>query len=307
MECLPVTEVPTGPQWVYEIKLDGYRLEAVKAKRETLLYSRRRNLLNPKFPYIAAALSELAPGTVLDGELVALDEHGSSNFGLLQSFRSAQQQIHYYAFDVLVHRGRSLLEHPLRERQALLGQILPRNEHVSLSAVEDSQRRLLAFVRRHGLEGVIAKRRDSPYEPGKRSGLWCKHRLNQGQEFVVGGYTRGGSPFDAIIIGFYQGRELVYAARVRAGFVPATRRALFEQLRGLETPRCPFVNLPETTPGRWGQGLTAERMKECVWLKPRIVVQIEFREWTSATHLRHTRFVGLRADKEPGQVIKERA
>jgi bifunctional non-homologous end joining protein LigD len=164
---------------------------------------------------------------------------------------------------------------------------------------------MLRFVTQHGLEGVVAKRADGSYEPGKRSGSWCKHRISLGQEFVVGGYTPGSSGFDALIIGFYRGQGLVYAARVRAGFIPATRREVFARIRHLKSARCPFVNLPEAGDGRWGQGLTAVKMKGCVWLKPQTVVRIEFLEWTGADHLRHAKYVAIREDKDPRTVVKE--
>jgi bifunctional non-homologous end joining protein LigD len=122
---------------------------------------------------------------------------------------------------------------------------------------------------------------------------------------VVGGYTRGTHGFDALIIGFYRGTELLFAARVRAGFVPATRRQVFAQIRGLQVSRCPFGNLPEKSEGRWGQGLTAEKMKSCVWVSPKAVVRIDFAEWTSADKLRHPKFIGLREDKDPRQVVRE--
>jgi DNA ligase D-like protein (predicted ligase) len=306
MECLPVIQLPKGPEWCYEIKLDGFRLEAVKRKRETALFSRRGNILNDKFPYIADALKKLPDNTVLDGEIVALDPHGKSDFGLLQNFRSAENKIHYYVFDLLTLRGKDLSQQPLQERKALLSKILPRNDHISESAVESgSYSKLLKFVKQHGLEGIVAKRLDSAYEPGKRSGLWQKYRLNLQQEFVIGGYTPGANGFDALIVGFYRGKDLLFAARVRAGFVPASRREVFAQIKGLKISKCPFANLPQTEPGRWGQGLTAEKMRECVWLKPETVVRIDFAEWTGADHLRHTKFAGLRDDKDPRKVVRE--
>jgi ATP-dependent DNA ligase len=267
MECLPVTKLPQGPKWSYEIKLDGYRLEAVKTKGKTTLYSRRRTILNRQFPYIAAALEDLPDATVLDGEVVALDAEGRTDFSLLQNFRSAESHIHYYVFDILVHKGKDVMQLPLNERRLLLDKILIRNEHISASAVEYSTAtKILKFVKQHGLEGIVAKRSDGAYEPGRRSGSWSKHRINLGQEFVVGGYTPGSNGFDALIVGFYRGKDLLFAARVRAGFVPATRRDVFERIKPLKVTRCPFANLPEATPGRWGQGLTAEKMKGCVWL-----------------------------------------
>ena len=152
------------------------------------------------------------------------------------------------------------------------------------------------------LEGLVAKRRDSRYEPGMRSGAWQKMRVNRGQEFVIGGYTAGSSTFDALILGYYEGDELLYAARTRNGFTPAVRAQLVRKFRGLETTTCPFANLPEEKSGRWGQGLTAKKMSDCRWLKPLLVGQVEFLEWTSDNHLRHTRFMGLREDKRAQDV-----
>lgn len=305
MECLPVTKLPEGPEWSYEIKLDGYRLEAVKNGGETTLYSRRRNVLDRKFGYIEAALKDLPDATVLDGEIVAMDAKGRSDFNLLQNFRSAESKIHYYVFDVLMHKGRLLAELPLEERRAIVNKIVPRNDHISTSVVGYSAKQMLEFVRQHGLEGVVAKRSDSVYEPGKRSGLWSKYRINLGQEFVIGGYTRDGTGFDAIIIGFYRGKDLIFAGRVRAGFVPATRREVFATIKDLKSPTCPFANLPEKSEGRWGQGLTVEKMKGCVWVKPKTVARIEFAEWTGADKLRHTKFVALRDDKDPRKAVRE--
>jgi DNA ligase D-like protein (predicted ligase) len=306
MECLPVTKLPDGPAWTYEIKLDGFRLEAVKNSGETTLYSRRKNVLNRKFPYIATALKDLPDATVIDGELVALDADGRSDFNLLQNFRSAEKQIHYYVFDILIHRGKRLTELPLSERRSILAKVLKPNNHITLSAVEHrSAAHMLKFVTQHGLEGVIAKRSDTVYEAGKRTGSWSKHRINLGQEFVIGGYTPGTQGFDALIVGFYRGKELIYAARVRAGFVPATRHEVFAEIKHLKSAKCPFVNLPELGDGRWGQGLTAEKMKTCVWLKPQAVVRIDFLEWTGADHLRHTKFVAMRDDKDPRKILRE--
>ena len=164
---------------------------------------------------------------------------------------------------------------------------------------------MLDFVRSHGIEGVIAKRADSVYQPGKRTGLWTKTRINLIQEFVIGGYIPSHLGVDSIVVGFYKGSDLYYAARVRAGFMPATRRIVFDAIKHLKSAKCPFVNLPEKEAGRWGQGFTADKMKEAVWIRPEAVAQIEFLEWTGANHLRHTKFVGLRDDKNPRKVVRE--
>jgi ATP-dependent DNA ligase len=165
---------------------------------------------------------------------------------------------------------------------------------------------MLAAVRKQQLEGVIGKRKDSLYEPGKRTGAWIKYRVNRGQELVIGGYIPGPHGFDSLIVGYYRGEDLVYVARVRNGFVPASRRQVFEKIRPLVSTSMPFANLPDKHKSRWGDELTAEKMKECVWLRPETVVQVEFLEWTEADRLRHSKFVGLREDKDPKTVVKER-
>jgi DNA ligase D-like protein (predicted ligase) len=306
MECLSVTKIPDGPEWTYEIKLDGYRLQAVKCKGKVTLYSRRKNIVNTKFDYVADALDFLPDETVIDGELVAVGPDGKPNFNLLQNFRSSEAHIIFYAFDILIHKGRDLMSRPLAERRSILARLIKPGDHVGLSEVSDETAiQMLKFVKSHGLEGVVAKRVDSVYQPGLRTGLWSKHRINLGQEFVVGGYIPSHLGLDSIVIGVYRGKELYYAARVRAGFVPATRRQVFNEIKHLKTAKCPFVNLPEEQAGRWGQGLTAEKMNECVWLRPKKVARIEFLEWTGAAHLRHTKFVRLRDDKDPSKVVRE--
>jgi len=155
---------------------------------------------------------------------------------------------------------------------------------------------LITAVKAQGLEGLVAKRRDSRYEPGQRSGAWAKMRVNQAQDFISGGYTLGGRIFDAIVFGYYEGPRLIYAARTRNGFTPSSRDALFRKFKGLETAECPFVNLPEAHSGRWGEGLTAEKMKDCIWLKPVLLAAFEFLECTPDNHLRHSKFVALRDD-----------
>lgn len=306
MECLPVAKIAEGPQWTFELKLDGYRLEAVKTGGRVTLYSRRGNDLTHRFDYIAAALDSLPDDTVIDGELVALDEAGQPSFNLLQNFRSAAAHITLYAFDIMIHEGDNVMLLPLADRRTILARALSPSNRVGLSQVSDkTAAQMLDFVRSHGIEGVIAKRADSVYQPGKRTGLWTKTRIDLVQEFVIGGYIPSHLGVDSIVVGFYKGSDLYYAGRVRAGFVPATRRIVFDAIKHLKSAKCPFVNLPEKEAGRWGQGFTADKMKEAVWIRPEAVAQIEFLEWTGTDHLRHTKFVGLRDDKNPPKVVRE--
>jgi ATP-dependent DNA ligase len=164
---------------------------------------------------------------------------------------------------------------------------------------------MLAAVREQGLEGVVAKRKDGRYEPGKRTGSWAKMRITRGQEFVIGGFISGPHGVDSIVVGYYRAEDLVYVARVRNGFVPATRRMVYEKLKPLVTDRCSFVNLPEAGRARWGEILHAEKMKTCVWARSKLVTVVEFLEWNEGDRLRHSKFVALRDDKDPRSVVKE--
>jgi DNA ligase D-like protein (predicted ligase) len=305
MECLPVTKLNDAVQWIYEIKLDGYRAIAVKGQTINL-FSRREKSFNSQYPYLVEGLAELPEGTVVDGEVVALDDAGRPCFNLLQQFRSGASRICYFIFDLLVCNDRDLTKLPLVERRKLLNLLKLKSERIRISEqFEVSANEMLVAVRGQKLEGVVAKRKDSFYEAGKRTGSWMKYRVNRGQELVIGGYLPGPHGFDSLIVGYYQGKDLRYVARVRNGFVPASRRRVFEKIRGLASSRMPFVNLPDEHPSRWGENLTAEKMKECVWLRPEAVAQIEFLEWTAADRLRHAKFAGLREDKNPRSVIKE--
>jgi bifunctional non-homologous end joining protein LigD len=164
---------------------------------------------------------------------------------------------------------------------------------------------IIRAAHRLGLEGVVAKKRNSLYEPGQRSGAWVKYRINQGQELVLGGYIPGADYFDALLVGYYKSAKLLFVGKVRNGFVPRTRREVARRFPRLETRQCPFANLPEPKNSRRGMALTAEAMKECRWLKPDLVAQFEFTEWTDNDHLRHARFVALRDDKDPRDIRHE--
>jgi ATP-dependent DNA ligase len=152
---------------------------------------------------------------------------------------------------------------------------------------------------------VVGKRIDSVYEPGERSGAWIKLRANLVQEFVIGGYITGARGFDALLVGVYEKKELIFVAKVKNGLVPRTRDELFPALKALQTAQCPFNNLPEKRASRWGESLTAEKMDECRWVKPKLVCQVAFVEWTDAGHLRHCSFVTMRDDKKVAEVVRE--
>jgi bifunctional non-homologous end joining protein LigD len=304
MMAEPAASLPDDATlWMYEIKFDGYRCLAFKEKNRVDLFSRRGNRLNDEFPAIAKALEKLPNETVIDGEIVALDEHGRPSFNALQNRRSGNQSLHYYIFDLLAYQGHSLLAVELRQRRELLRSILPASSAVIFSEnFQTTAGQLLKSARELGLEGIVAKRADSIYEPGKRSRAWVKYKIQQGQEFVVGGYKIG-NPLESLLIGYYDKGNLIFLDKVRNGLTPWLRKELGQKLAPLETAVCPFVNLPERKT-RLG-AVTKEEMKNCRWVKPEIVAQIEFAEWTPDNHLRHPKFVGIREDKDPREVVRE--
>jgi bifunctional non-homologous end joining protein LigD len=307
MLLLADTTLPDG--WLYEIKLDGYRAIAGRTGNIVHLRSRNDKDFAQRYSPIARALKTLPNNTVIDGEVVALDGNGLPSFNLLQNAVSTPAGLVFYAFDVLILGGRDVMDKRLTIRRKLLEEdVMPHlSEPIRLSAELDAPLpMLIKAATQQGLEGLIAKRRESCYEPGLRSGAWRKMRFNRGQEFVIGGYTLGGKTFDALVFGYYDAEGLKYASRTRNGFTPAGREKLMKQMRPLETKQCPFVNLPEKRSGRWGQGLTADKMQECVWLKPTLVGQFEFVEWTPDNHLRHSKFIALRDDKDARNVTRER-
>ena len=207
--------------------------------------------------------------TVVDGEVVALDPEGRPSFNLLQNYGSARAPLHFFVFDVLILKGEDVMGQPLMKRRQLIEKhVLPKlEEPVRYSPILQGRlNNLVHSVKAQRLEGLIAKRCDSKYEAGLRSGAWVKMRVDAGQEFVIGGYTPSPKNFDALVIGYYDEPKLVYAARTRNGFTPASRAQLFKRLKPLEMDECPFANLPEKKAGRWGARLTAAKMEECRWL-----------------------------------------
>lgn len=301
--------IPRGPNWFYELKFDGYRMLVVKRARRVTLYSRRGNVLNAQYPELATAFDFLPDNSIVDGEVVAIDQKGQPSFAALQKLRSRTAPRYFYAFDLLALAGKDVRNLSLAERRTLLQQkLFDRNrEPVRLSQIfQVPVGRLVEAVRRQGLEGIVAKRADSRYEAGQRSGAWVKFKTNQGQELVIGGYKPSAKSFEYLLAGYYEGRKLIFVAKIKNGFVPALKAEISRRFQRLKTDVCPFANLPERKSARRGEALTAEVMEKMQWLKPKLVAQIEFTEWTENNHLRHSKFIGLRADKEPRSVIHEK-
>jgi len=272
-----------GPEWVFERKLDGIRLLAFKRGRDVELLSRNRLAQNDAYPAVAAAVRALPQrDLVLDGE--ALGVWGP---------RAGEGAPAYHVFDVLWIDGRDLTEQTLDARRAVLETLPLAPPLVRVDRLEDATPWERAC--REGWEGVIAKRRDSVYEH-RRSPSWLKMKCEASQELVVGGFTdpqgtRVG--LGALLVGYYEGRDLVFAGKVGTGFDRKLLRELRERLDPLELPETPFTK---------AAGLPRARAH---WVRPEVVVQVAFMEWTAAGKLRHPRLVGLRIDKAARDVVRE--
>ena len=305
-------EAPTSGEWVYELKFDGFRIVAVKNGDKVNLVSRNGNELAARFPEIADAVRKLpANDCVIDGEVVALDEQGRSSFQLLQGAEMAGRQspTYYYVFDLLQAEGRTLTGQPLEFRKDMLQRLFDgAGEPIRYSGdVGSDAEPLLKQVKQLGLEGLIGKQRSSVYESDRRSGLWIKLKVLNEQEFVIGGYTPpGGSRkhFGALLVGYYEGKKLLFAGKVGTGFNAKLLASLHKQFNAEERADCPIDDLPSKQGGQWVQGITPAMMRRCTWVNPVFVCQLKFAEWTRDAKLRQPVFLGMREDKDARQVTR---
>jgi len=227
MLCHSVECLPEGHDWQYELKLDGFRAVGRKSGRSAQLWSRNQKDFSRRFPGVLTALQELPGNTVIDGEIVALDQHGKPSFNLLQGFSEAAGIV-LYAFDLLMLHGNDIRCWPLEKRRERLHEIARRLPPVIRYSerFDASLPELIAVVRQHELEGIVAKRAGSPYRSGERSGDWLKWRANRGQEFVIGGFIPSQGFVDSILVGYYEAQDLIYAGRAsRAHSSVSTRLA----------------------------------------------------------------------------------
>lgn len=308
-----VDRLPAGDNWIYELKFDGYRALGIKNRDKLNLLSRNELDLGGRFPEAVDALRALPCETaVVDGEIVAVDEHGAVSFQLLQNAGNTPPPMLYYVFDLLHLNGNDLTGLPLIKRKKKLQQLVAGQEScIRFSAsLEADPARLVAEVERRGLEGIVAKRADSHYESGRRTGSWVKWKTSNCQEFIIGGFTRPRgtrSHFGALIVGYWEKGELRYASKVGTGFGEETLNRLQAQLKPLARETCPFVNLPVKKQSPFGQGLTASEMKTCTWVEPALVCEVCFSEWTRDGQLRQPAFKGMRPDKKAAEVVRERS
>jgi bifunctional non-homologous end joining protein LigD len=294
------SEVPSGRGWLFEVKWDGYRAIARVQGGQAQLTSRRGNDLTSRFSSVAKEVEKAArsPDCVFDGEVVALDEEGRSSFSVMQQ---GSGPLVYYAFDVLEVDAEPLLDLPLSERRKRLESLLDRrNRTVRLSETFEDGEALYEAAKQQRLEGIIAKKADSPYRPGKRTRDWLKIKTHGRQEFLIAGYTKGqgrrAGRLGALVLAVNRGGELHYVGNCGTGFTDDEIDELMAKLRPLERKTSPFAVVPK---------MPKVRRDNVVWVTPKLVCEVEFVEWTHDGRLRASSYQGLREDKSPADVRRE--
>jgi len=284
------------PNWVFETKWDGFRAVAVAAPGHASLYSRNGNDISRKYPSVCAALAGIKHEAVLDGELVALDENGRSRFQLLQNAEREPARLLYCVFDLLYLDGKDLRGEPLLERKAALEKILPKSPFLLYSAhVVGEGVKAFNRAKRAGEEGVMAKLANGRYYSGTRSREWLKFKASQEQEVVIVGFTaprRSRQYFGSLVLAVREGKSWKYAGRAGTGFDTKTLRELHGLLVPLNTKVKPIA---EKVPDE----------ANTTWVKPKLVAEVKFTEWTKAGEMRHPVYLGLRTDKPATEVIRE--
>jgi bifunctional non-homologous end joining protein LigD len=292
-----LTDAPfDDPAWVFESKWDGFRMVASIEGGKVTLYSRNGKILSDSYLPVAKALEKVKADAVIDGELVALDAHGISRFQLLQNAFRAEAKLLYCAFDIMFCDGEDLRGLPLLERKRRLWRTLPRHSLLSFSEHRlEHGIRYFKEAEKRGLEGIMAKRADSLYRSGTRSADWLKIKTARRQEVLIAGFTaprRSRPHFGALVLAVREGGEWRYVGHVGTGFSHATLKQLHGKLWPLRTVSSPF----------------RRRVKDeavTTWVKPKLVAEVKFTEWTAAGEMRHPACLGLREDKRPEDVVRE--
>ena len=294
----------SDPEWIYERKLDGERCLAFRSPRDLQLLSRNRLRIDGSYPEVAAALAHQEASFVIDGEIVAFKGRQTSFARLQQRMKirapaeqlRAEVAVFYYVFDVLWLDGRDVRALPLRQRKRLLRSALDWPEPIRLTPHRNRDGEVFyESACRKGWEGVIAKRADAPYAGG-RSKDWLKFKCGFEQELVIGGFTEpqgSRTGFGALLVGYHEGNRLRFAGKVGTGFDRTDLDAMTPMLTALERPDPPFVD-------------PSSRRKGVHWVEPQLLAEVAFSEWTRDGRLRHPRFLGLRRDKDPREVVRER-
>ena len=299
------------PDWLYEVKWDGYRALAFVNEGEVALLSRNNKSFDDKFYPIHNLLKEWKMNAVVDGEILVINEKGISNFGHLQNWRSeADGELIFYVFDLVWYDGKSLMDLPLIERQAVLKEILPTDDdRIRVSKVFNAKgTEFFHAAERMGLEGIIAKRADSTYSANNRSKEWLKIKVSKRQEVVIAGYTKNedtNKQFSSLLLGVYEKGQLQYVGKVGTGFSDKTQKEMMSLFKPLITDVSPFDFIPDVNkPSRFRPNPPKAK---ATWLKPELVCEVAFAEVTSDGVFRHPSFQGMREDKKAKDVVRETA
>lgn len=294
--------------WVYEVKWDGYRALAFMKNGKIELKSRNDKSFNEKFYPVYDTLKSIAINAILDGEIVVLEKNGTANFAALQNWRSeADGDLVYYVFDILWYDGKDLKGLSLLERKAILKEVIPQNDLILLSEHFDTSGvEFLNEAKKLGLEGIMAKRKESVYHIHERSSDWLKIKANRRQEVVIGGFTKneGSSKlFSSLLVGLYEGKKLIYTGKVGTGFSAKLQQELMAQFKPLVTKNSPFDDKPDIN--KSSRFRPRPPHAAVTWLHPNLVCEVSFTEMTGDGVMRHPSFDGMRNDKNAQKVILE--
>jgi len=286
-----------GEGWVFEIKFDGYRTIGEIKNSNVEIYSRNNISFNSRFGSIVRSLKEIKTNAILDGELVVLDKDGVSRFQLLQNYNQRQEgNLTYFVFDLLYLKEYDLRDLPLIERKNLLKEIIPAASNIKYSDhIEEKGRSFFSLCKKKGLEGIIAKKANSIYYSGQRSKEWLKIKTHKRQEAVIAGFTRGRGGrkyFGALVLGVYENGRFIYIGHTGGGFTEKSLAEVTHKLLPLIQQKSPFHEVPKTN-------------MPVQWIKPELVCEVEFQEWTEDGHMRVPIFMGLREDKLAREVKRE--
>jgi bifunctional non-homologous end joining protein LigD len=284
-------------EWVYETKWDGFRLIAEVKRGSVRLFSRNGIEVTARYPAIAQALRPIVEPCVIDGELVALNMKGRSHFQLLQNaLRDERTRLQYCVFDLLFLGTEDVRRKPLLERKRLLRQLLPRTKLLRYSEhIKEEGIALFEKAKRTGLEGVMAKLASGLYHSGKRTREWLKFKAMNEQEVVIVGYTaprRSRKYFGALVLAVRESSQWQYVGHAGTGFDEEALQMLYNKMQPLKTKAKPFT-------------AKVKDETQTTWLRPQLVAEVKFTEWTDRGEMRHPVFLGLRGDKEATDVIRE--
>jgi bifunctional non-homologous end joining protein LigD len=293
-----LTDAPFDDKdWIFEDKYDGFRMVATIERGDVTLYSRNGKIISDSYIEVAKALQGIKRDAVIDGELVAIGTDGRSHFQLLQNARRRQAKLQYCAFDLMFHDGVDLRSLPLLERKKRLKAILPKHNALAFSQHRATfGKKFFDEANREGLEGIMAKRADSQYLSGVRTDNWLKIKTSKRQEVVIAGFTapRRTRPFfGALVLAAREGKQWRFIGHVGTGFSHETLKELHGKLIKLKTAKSPFPKKVR------GEAVTT-------WVKPALVAEVKFTEWTNSGEMRHPVYLGLRVDKRATDVVRER-